>query len=39
MGEWVLYIQPNYAHSKPTHLTPLPVMVEWAWASQIELSL
>ena len=23
MGEWVLYTQPNYAHSKPTHLTPL----------------
>ena len=23
MGEWVLYIQPNYAHPKPIHLTPL----------------
>ena len=23
MGKWVLYTQPNYAHSKPTHLPPL----------------
>ena len=23
MGKWVLYTQPNYAHSKSTHLTPL----------------
>ena len=23
MGKWVLYIQSNYAHPKPTHLTPL----------------
>ena len=23
MGKWVLYTQLNYAHSKPTHLTPL----------------
>ena len=25
MGKWVLYTQPNNAHSKPTHLTPLVV--------------
>ena len=23
MGKWVLYTQSNYAHPKPTHLTPL----------------
>ena len=23
MGKWVLYTQLNYAHPKPTHLTPL----------------
>ena len=23
MGKWVLYTKPNYAHPKPTHLTPL----------------
>ena len=23
MGKWVLCTQPNYAHPKPTHLTPL----------------
>ena len=23
MGKWVLYTQPNHAHFKPTHLTPL----------------
>ena len=22
-GKWVLYIQLNYVHPKPTHLTPL----------------
>ena len=26
MGEWVLYTQPNYAHPKPTHLTPLTLI-------------
>ena len=25
MDEWVLYTQPNYAHPKPTYLTPLPL--------------
>ena len=28
MGKYVLYIQSNYAHSEPTHLTPL-IMVDY----------
>ena len=29
MGKWVLYTQPNYAHLKPAHLTPLVRIDGW----------
>ena len=30
MSKWILCIQPNYTHYKPTHLTPLSMGLQVA---------